>query len=132
MDRNEKKNLHAINGGKIDFNMFAIGSIEEEKLLQLLEQKKRILKEYDKVVKILEPLIVEEHHLGNQLKEINQQVCSIEGHRFNNDLTISNSNSGVTYRCEKCGMLVPLAMVTKRDVFTSTQDNKYGRILYKK
>ena len=114
---------------KRDDNLF--NDDDEKKMTHLLMMRNGLLREREKVLKILLPLMDEEHKIALQLDDINMQMCEIQGHKFE-DRVIKTKQYGDTYKCLMCHKLVALNDVRPRDTFAVKEDNKKVRILYKK
>ena len=132
MDRYKRKAMHVINNNQFDSDMYILSGLEKQQLNELLKLKNSILRERTRVLNILNPLVIEEQQLAKQLRDINYQMCALEGHQFSASLAFDTKAYGRVYKCQKCGMIVASNKITIRDTFIDTCGQKRVRILYKK
>lgn len=132
-ERFNKKALHLNNCNKVDtyYGNVKLSDMELKQINELSLMMRKLLLEHDKVLKILNPLIAEEHKLSMKINEINKEICGIEGHKLENNV-IMTKEYGKTYKCIECGSLIGLDMISDKDIFVQDRSSKYTRILYKK
>ena len=132
-ERFNKKAIHLNNCNNLDTydGNVKLSDMELKKINELSLMMRKLLLEHDKVLKILNPLIAEEHKLSMKINELNKEICGIEGHKLENNI-IMTKEYGKTYRCIECGSLIGLDKISDKDIFVQDRSSKYTRILYKK
>ncbi len=133
VERLKKKLLHDVNNDSLNLYIGCkeMSDCDLKNINELSAIRNNLLKEYMKVLNILNPLVEEEHKLLMQINTVNKKICGIEGHKLDNDLFMTKEY-GKTYKCVSCGALIGLDALGYKDTFIRDENKKYVRILYKK
>lgn len=110
---------------------------EEEltKIEDLFKRREEILKRYIELSEILKPIMEERRNLSSVLYQINNDICSIEGHRLSEDIDPIPGNEygihSISRTCLVCGKSISEYDIDKKDTVVKSEIEPYQRILFR-
>ena len=129
--RFSRKKLHEVNNGNVDKRFDLLSDAAKSEVLEISKSIDGLLREREKVVRLLVPLTEEKEGLDAKINFLRQEMCGIQGHRFNADDVINIPEMGEFYKCTLCGELVNTGLVMPNDAFVPNGKIRV-RIQYKK
>ena len=112
---------------------------EEIKRDKLFKQRELLISKYKRLAEQLEPLIVLERNMWEELVKLNESICEVEGHRLSEESTREydiddyGHHVGIGYyrTCLICGKKIYKAGLKENDVVVKGEQGP-KRILYRK
>ena len=103
-------------GSEINNNFPELNEEEEELLEKLFTDRERAFTERDKIIKIINPLILEEAKLSSEIDKVNKKICNIQGHRLDEDSLHLTGAYSYGYICLVCKQFISSNIISDKDV----------------
>ena len=121
------------------FNDFPkLSEADKEKQDKLFREREELIIKYEKIRRRLLPLVLIENNLWDNLREVNQNICELEGHRLSTDVTeevvpdeIGRPDIYYFRTCLVCGKRVYREKLKDNDVVVKGEKAPQ-RILYRR
>ena len=131
-ERDVNKSLLPINN---DFNenvaLSEIDATEQSVLRELYEYRDNLILEHEKVAKELEEIELREKELLLDINRTSRSICTLEGHRLDEDSYYLTKALGFGYDCLVCRRFVSEDDICSEDVIISKKSD-YKRSLKKR
>lgn len=111
---------------------------DEKKVKSLGNKRNNLINEYKRIAWLLQPLIEEEAKVWDELENISDQICNIQGHRLSsNAVPLIDYDHGLKFggyarTCVICGNVIKKEDFTSDDVVVADKISYPKKVHYKK